>query len=103
MPPVEAKTLDDFKKYIHTFSVKTVHCVFEANSLGSPPIGMRLYFYHGGDTYFLVDYASGERLKFTGIPVRVYGSKREQYIAEENVERFVSMELGAAVSFAFEI
>ena len=103
MPPIEAKTLDEFKRYVHTFSVKTVHCVFEANPQGSPRVGLRLYFYQGGDTYFLVDYASCERLKLTGIPVRAYGSMRDPYIAEEDVERFVSVELGAAVSFAFEI
>ncbi|MCJ7634306.1 hypothetical protein MUP77_18190 [Candidatus Bathyarchaeota archaeon] len=103
MPPIEAKTLEIFKEYVQAFSVKTVHCVFETNPQGNPPIGLRLYFYQEGNTYFLVDYASGGKLKVTGMPVRAYGSKKEPYIAEDDVKLCVKKELEAAVSFAFEI
>ena len=76
MPPVEVKTLDSFKEYIQTFSIKTVYCLFEENQEGDPPIGMRLYFYHGVDIYFLIDYAQKDKLKLTSIPLRFYGIKK---------------------------
>lgn len=104
MPPVEVKTLDNFKKYIQTLSIKAIYCLFETNSQGNPPIGMRLYFYHEGDIYFLLEYASGERLKVTGIPVQSYGGRREPYISEKDVEEFVRKALGEiTVNFDFAI
>lgn len=104
MPPVEVKNLESFKECVHACSIRMVYCLFEANPQGDPPIGLRLYFYHRGDVYFLIDFASGERLKVTGIPVQVYGSRRKPYIAEEDVKAFINRELkGITVSFDFEI
>ncbi len=104
MPPVEVKTLDDFKKFIDAFSIKAVYCLFEPNSQGNPPIGMRLYFYHEGDIYFLVDYASGAALKMTGIPLKSYGGVREPYVSEDDIKEFVRREFGnMTVNFDFAI
>ena len=104
MPPISVPTLSAFKEYVRTFSIKTIYCLFQPNTQGSPPIGLRLYFYQGSDTYFLADYASEGRLKVTGIPIRTHGTKKEPYIAEEDVKAFVNKELpGINVSFDFEI
>ena len=93
-----------FKEYIRTFSVKKIYCFFQPNPQGDPPIGLRMYFYQGSDTYFLADYVSEGRLKVMGIPIRTYGSRKEPYIAEEDVKAFVNKELpGINVSFDFEI
>ena len=103
MPPISVPTLSAFKGYVRTFSVKTIYCLFQPNTQGSPPIGLRLYFYQGSDTYFLADYTSGERLKITGIPVRTHDRRKEPYIAEEDVKAFVNKELaGILVSFDFD-
>lgn len=101
---MRVQTLEDFKEQIRTFSVKMIYCLFEANPQGNPPIGMRLYFYHGEDVHYLADYASGEKLKIMNIPIRVHGSRKEPYISEEDVRLFISKVLaGVAVSFDFEI
>ncbi|MCJ7633088.1 hypothetical protein MUP77_11940 [Candidatus Bathyarchaeota archaeon] len=52
----------------------------------------------------MADYASGEKLKITGIPIRIHGRRKEPYISEEDVKLVISKELaGIAVSFDFEI
>jgi hypothetical protein len=52
----------------------------------------------------LDDYASGEKLKIIGIPIKIHGSRKEPYISEEDVKLFISKELtGTTVSFDFEI
>ena len=104
MPSVRVQTLENFKEQIRSFSVKMVYCRFEADPQGDPPIGMRLYFYHEGEVHYLADYASGEKLKITEIPIRVHGSRKEPYISEEDVKSFIGKELaGITVSFDFEI
>ena len=65
---------------------------------------MRLYFYHEGNVRYLADYASGEKLKITGIPIRIHGGRKEPYVSEEDVKAFINKELtGINVSFDFEI
>ena len=104
MPPKEVTTLTELKNIIREYSINTLHCLFEDNQKGDPPIGIRLYFYRGTDTYFLIDHAPKEKLVQSGIPVRFYGSKRKPYIAEDDVKAFRDKELhGINMSFDFEI
>ena len=104
MPQVVVKTLEAFKEQIRTFSVKTIYCRFETDKQENPPVCMRLYFYHVETVHYLNDYASGEKLEITGIPVSLHGSKKEQYISEEDVKSFINKELtGIGLSFDFEI
>ena len=108
MPPRQIQSFEDFKELVHRCSIKTLHCLFNTKVTPSnqekPPVGMKLYFYINGDDNYLMDYASDTKLKLTGIPVRVYGSRKEPYIAEEDVKTFINKEFpGITVSFDFEI
>ena len=97
---MRVQTLEEFREQIHNFSVEAIFCLFTADPQGKPPVGMRLYFYHGANVYYLFDYASGERLTVTGIPVSTYGSHKEPYISEDDVKSFISKEFaGKTVSF----
>jgi hypothetical protein len=102
--PKEVTTLETLKKLMQKHSIKTLYCLFEDNHEGDPPIGIRLYFYHGGDIYFLRDYAHNDKLIQSSIPVRFHGSSKTPYISETDVISFRDKELkGINVSFDFEI
>lgn len=106
MPPIQVTTFEDFKEQVYRFSIKILHCFFNVKAikgLEDQPVGMKLYFYYDDDHY-LIDYPVGEKLKLTGIPIKVYGRKKESYISEEDVKAFINKELpGVTVSFDFEI
>jgi hypothetical protein len=107
LSPIQVPTFEDFKEQVHHFSIKTVHCFFNVKAIKGiedQPVGMKLYFYYNGDDHYLIDYAVGEKLKLTGIPIKVYGRKKEPYISEEDVKAFINKKLpGVTVSFDFEI
>ncbi|MCJ7633089.1 hypothetical protein MUP77_11945 [Candidatus Bathyarchaeota archaeon] len=42
MSSPRVQTFKDFREQSRTFSVKMIYCLFEDDSQGKPPIGMRL-------------------------------------------------------------
>jgi len=60
---------DGFRGYLVKFRPGKIFYAVEESPLSRPPIALRLLFVHGGDTYIFVDFARGNSLAKTGIPV----------------------------------
>ena len=81
---------EDFKEKALACSPDIVFYQKDKHPLRRPPIGLRLTFYHGKDTYAFIDFADGATLRKTGIPVCASAVKSEGLIDDEEIVRFLS-------------
>ena len=80
---------EDFEKRALDFQPTIIFYQKDKHPLRKPPIGLRLTFHHEKDTYAFIDFADGETLKKTGIPVKEAEVKDEGLIADEEIIRFL--------------
>ena len=81
---------EEFEARVKVFSPTIIFYQKDKHPLRKPPIGLRLTFYHGEDTYALIDFADGATLYKTGIPVRESEVKDEGLIDDYEIERFLA-------------
>ena len=82
----------EFRSLVRRFTPKIIFFAKESNPLAKPKVGLKLMFYHGMDTYVFTDYADGNVLHKTGIPVEASGD--EGRIDDEDIRRFLMEHLG---------
>lgn len=83
---------EDFKSRVKELSPSIIFYRKDPHPLRRPPIGVRLTFYHEKDMYVFIDFADGETLRKTGLPVHV--TKGEGQIDDADIERFLTVQLG---------
>ena len=88
------KTWEEFKALVKTLAPETLFYLAEPHPLRKPPIGLRLTFYHGGDMYVFTDFANGESLHKTRIPIINHEDEAKAELREEDIRQFLSGELG---------
>lgn len=81
---------EDFERRIIDLRPSIIFYQKDKHPLRRPPIGLRLTFYHGQDTYAFIDFADGAALYKTGIPVQASGVKDEGLIDDEEIRRFLT-------------
>lgn len=87
---------EEFKRLFSDLRPGYVCYAIEDNPLGKPPVALRLVFSSGGETYVFVDFARGDRLSKTGIPIRQM--RGQAYVAHEDLVAFIKRELGPDVA-----
>ncbi|MEM2093955.1 MAG: hypothetical protein QXI32_01505 [Candidatus Bathyarchaeia archaeon] len=85
---------EKFKSLVLALKPDTVFYLSEPHPLRRPPIGLRLTFYHGQDMYVFTDYADGEALHRTKIPISNSHDEKKAELREDEVRRFLLEELG---------
>jgi len=85
----------EFKRKARECGARTVFYAVEDYPLGRPPISLRLLFTCGRDTYVFSDFARGDHMAQTGIPVRA--QRGVPYVFYEDVRAFIQRELGPDV------
>lgn len=81
---------EEFEKRVLAHSPSIIFYQKDKHPLRRPPIGLRLTFYHGKDTYAFIDYADGQTLYKTGIPVYASEIEDEGLIDDEEIRRFLT-------------
>ncbi len=81
---------EDFERRILDLKPSIIFYQKDKHPLRNPPIGLRLTFYHEKDTYAFIDFANGETLNKTGIPVKASEIKEEGLIGDKDIVNFLS-------------
>ncbi|MEM3729042.1 MAG: hypothetical protein QXF75_07615 [Candidatus Bathyarchaeia archaeon] len=87
---VKVRSWTEFKRLVESFKPKTIVYNIEQNGL-SPKrelTNLRLILPSGPAYYVFLDFAEGERLRETGIPLRK-DAKGNRYLEEEDVVKFL--------------
>ena len=84
---------EEFKRLVLKFRPKILFYVVERSPLSRPPIALRLVFIHGRDTYAFLDFARGDHLTKTNLPV-INPKGETPWVSMDALRRFVSEELG---------
>jgi len=87
------KTWDEFKKMAVSLRPKSIVYNLHRAPLSKPPICLRLVFASKQTQYVFLDFARGEGLRQTGIPV-IKPEGGEEYIRDEDIKQFITRELG---------
>ena len=89
------RSWEEFKQALVRCRADCVFFAVEDYPLGNPPISLRLLFTCGRDTYVFSDFARGDHMAQTGIPIRAGGGL--PYVLKEDVEAFLRRELGRPI------
>ncbi len=95
MPVHKLSSWEEFKRKALECGVKTVFYAVEDYPLGDPPISLRLLFTSGRETYVFSDFARGDKMAKTGIPIRREGDI--PYVFHEDIVAFIKRELRPGV------
>ena len=79
---------DEFVRLATTTHPSSIAYTFEKSPFSKPPLAMRLSFGIEGIQYVFVDFAQGEALKSTKIPVHI-DKAGEPYLKDEEVKSFI--------------
>ena len=84
------KDWKEFKALALQLHPETMFYIVQPHLFRTPPLGLRLTFYHGQDMYVLVDHADGASLAKTGIPVTNHLDRTHAEIREQDIRAFLS-------------
>jgi hypothetical protein len=89
---VHIKTWSQFKHLADASKPSSVSYTIQRAPLSKPPIGLRLIFTAENTQYVFLDFAMGNALKQTKIPIQIntYG---EAFIDEETIKNFLHSQL----------
>jgi len=84
---------EEFKRLAAVLHPSSVSYTIQRAPLSKPPVGLRIVFATQEAQYVFLDFARGENLQRTKIPVRL-NEKGEAYISEEEIKKFITTQLG---------
>ena len=84
---------EEFKKLASALRPNSVSYTIQRAPLSKPPVGLRIVFAAGVTQYVFLDFARGENMERTKIPVRC-NDKGETYLSEEEIRKFILAQLG---------
>ena len=87
------KTWDEFKKKAIALHPLSIVYFLHRAPLSKPPIGLKLVFTSQQTQYIFLDFAKGEILRQTKIPI-IHLEKGEDYVRDEDIKQFITKELG---------
>lgn len=83
----------DYKELALKFKPEIIYYARDPHPLRKPSWGLKLIFYHGFDGYVFVDYANGNALYKTKIPIRGT-DEREIPLLVEDIESYLHFQIG---------
>ena len=89
---VRVSAWDEFKRLLTALRPTSIAYTFEKSPLSTPPVALRLAFGSEGAQYVFLDFAQGEDLKRTKIPVHL-NRAGEPYLKDEEVKNFILTQL----------
>jgi len=94
---LEAKVIhinrwEEFKRLAKQLQPSSISYTIQRSPLSKPPIGLRIVFGAPETQYVFLDFARGENLQKTRIPVHVNKSG-DAYISEEEIKSFIRTQL----------
>lgn len=101
---VHVNSWDEFKRLATALRPDSVSYAIQRSPLSKPPVGLRMIFATEEAQYVFLDFARGDVLQRTLLPVRFDGSA-EAYVSEEDIRAFIRKELGRRdlAIYSFEI
>ena len=90
---VHIASWEDYKRIATKVKPKAILYTTQRSPLTKPPLGLRLIFADSESEYIFLDFAQGNVLKKTGIPVK-FTSGGEPYLDDGCVKRFLVAQLG---------
>jgi len=90
---VHVNRWDEFRRLAVALHPSSISYTAQRAPLSKPPIGLRLTFAVESIQYVFLDFAEGDALRRTNIPVRVneFGGA---YLSEEDIRMFIVAQLG---------
>jgi len=85
---------EEYRNLAVTLKPATIFYARDPHPTCQPPWGLKLIFYQGFDGYIFTDYAEGEQLHKTQIPIRSLDD-RDIPIQVEDIERFLQSQIGS--------
>jgi len=89
---VHVNTWEEFKRLAIALHPEFMAYTVQNAPLSRPPIGLRLVFATRDVQYVFLDFADGNILRRTGLPVYTHGSG-DAYFKEEELKNFICAEL----------
>ena len=87
------KSWKEYRKLALEFKPEIIYYARDPHPLKKPPWGLKLIFYHGFDGYVFTDYAEGDALNKTKIPIR--GTNEQEIpLLMEDIESFLHSQIG---------
>ncbi len=91
MGVVRIENMNDFKATVKDLAPATIMYSVDPNPESTPPLNLRLVFYHNRDTYTYIDYPDNSHLKETKIPISTpQGSSAT--IEDKEIQDFLASE-----------
>jgi len=84
---------EEFKRLAVTLRPSSISYTIQRAPLSKPPVGLRIVFASEEAQYVFLDFARGETLQRTRIPVR-RNENGEAYLDEEEIRKFIASQLG---------
>jgi hypothetical protein len=89
---VHVNTWDEFKQLATKLEPSSIAYTMQKAPLSKPPIGLRLIFTSENIQYVFLDFAKGNKLKHTNIPIQTT-STGEAFISEKAIRSFLQDQL----------
>ena len=89
---VRIRSWEEFVKVTTTLHPRSIAYTFEKSPFSKPPLAMRLSFGVEGTQYIFIDFAQGNALKLTKIPVYI-DKGGQPYLKDEEVKSFIHSQL----------
>jgi len=82
----------EYRSLAREFKPEIIYYARDPHPLRKPPWGLKLIFYHEFDGYIFIDYANGNALYKTKIPIR--GTDEKEIPILEDIKRFLHSRIG---------
>ncbi len=101
---IHVKSWKEFKELAGALRPSSVYYSIQSSPLSKPPVGIRIMFATEEAQYVFLDFARGNNLWRTKIPVRFIASEVAS-VSEEEIKSFIKNELGRPdlAVYSFEI
>jgi len=101
---VHVRSWEEFKRIAKTLRPSSVSYSIQRSPLSKPPFGLRMIFADQEAQYVFLDFARGDKLGRTKLPLR-FTKSGEASVSEEEIQGFIKKELGRPdlAVYSFEI
>jgi len=101
---VHVRSWEEFKRLAKALHPSSVSYSIQRSPLSKPPVGLRIIFADEEAQYVFLDFARGDKLRRTKIPVRFTESGGAS-VSEEEIQAFIKNELDGSdlAVYSFEI
>lgn len=89
---IHVSNWEEFKRLVNQLRPSSISYAIQRSPLSKPPVALRIIFAAQEAQYVFLDFARGNALQKTGIPVRV-NQASDAYIGEDEIKIFIRTQL----------